>query len=173
VFANVQVIEREREGRAVSISRHRTIGSCLVAFIAVIFVVALFAPSAVADPWTDYALNCRGCHRPDGSGLPDGAPSFRGQLGKFLWVPGGREYMIRVPGTSQSELSDARIAALLNWLVREFSASEVPPDFVPFTAEEVARHRRPPLTDVARARRVLLRMIADREAAVKEAHATR
>ena len=66
-------------------------------------------------------LNCRGCHGPDGAGAPGAAPSFRGQVAKFLSVPGGREYLIRVPGTAQSELDDAHTAALLTWLVREFS----------------------------------------------------
>ena len=40
----------------------------------------------------------------------------------------------------------------------------MPADFVPFTAEEVARHRRPPLSEVASVRRELLRAIAAREA---------
>ena len=119
--------------------------------------------SARADPGTDYMLNCRGCHGPDGSGLADGAPSFRGQVAKFLWVPGGREYLIRVPGTAQSELSDARVAALLNWIVREFSPREVPADFAAYTGEEVAHHRRPPLTDPWSVRRDLLQAIAVRD----------
>ena len=121
--------------------------------------------AAHADPRTDYMLNCRGCHAPDGGGLAGAAPSFRGQVGKFLSVPGGREYLIRVPGTAQSELSDARVATLLNWIVREFSPDQVPPDFVPFTAEEVARFRHPPLSEVDGVRRELLRAIAAREQA--------
>ena len=129
-----------------------------------IFVI-LLANAAVADPQTDYVLNCRGCHAPDGGGLAGAAPSFRGQVGKFLWVPGGREYLIRVPGTAQSPLDDARVAALLNWIVREFSPAEAPADFAAFTAEEVARHRRPPLTEVDRVRRDLLQAIAARAGA--------
>lgn len=136
----------------------------LTGLVAPIIVATVLASSAIADSQTDYMLNCRGCHAPDGSGLAGAAPSFRGQVGKFLWVPGGREYLIRVPGTAQSELSDARVAALLNWIIREFSPAEVPADFVPFTAEEVARHRRPPLSEVASVRRELLRAIAAREA---------
>ncbi len=134
------------------------------ALLTAVVAGVLAASSAFADPRTDYILNCRGCHAPDGGGLPDASPSFRGQVGKFLWVPGGREYLIRVPGTAQSELSDARIAALLNWIVREFSPDEVPADFVPFTTEEVARHRRPTLTEVDGVRRDLLRAIAARGA---------
>jgi len=125
---------------------------------------ALVASVAVAGPPTDYMLHCRGCHGPDGAGAPGAAPSFRGQVGKFLWVTGGREYLVRVPGTAQSELSDARTAALLNWLVREFSADEVPPDFVPYSEAEVARYRRPPYADVFAVRRSLMGAIAARTA---------
>jgi len=127
-------------------------------WVALPLVVLLAAPAA-AGPRIDYMLHCRGCHGPDGSGAPGAAPSFRSQLAKFLWVPGGREYLIRVPGTAQSELSDARTAALLNWMVRAFSAAEVPADFVPFSEVEVARQRRPPLLDVAAARRALVHAI--------------
>src|SRR5574341_1509188 len=113
-----------------------------------LFVLILQASSAFADPQADYMLHCRGCHGPDGLGLAGAAPSFRGQVAKFLAVPGGREYLIRVPGTAQSELSDARTATLLNWMLQEFSADELPRDFTAFSTEEVARHRRSPLTDV-------------------------
>jgi mono/diheme cytochrome c family protein len=112
---------------------------------------------ARADPAADYALNCRGCHGPDGASTPGGAPSFRGEVGKFLGVPGGRAYLVRVPGTAQSELDDARTAALLNWLVRAFSPAQVPADFAPYTAAEVARYRHTPLTDVDAVRRELVR----------------
>ena len=120
-------------------------------------VLVLATTRAGADPAADYALNCRGCHGPDGASAAGGAPSFRGEVAKFLRVPGGREYLVRVPGTAQSELDDARTAALLNWLVREFSPAEVPADFVPFTAAEVARYRHAPLTDVDTVRRALVR----------------
>jgi mono/diheme cytochrome c family protein len=122
--------------------------------------IALAAAAAAADPRVDYMLHCRGCHGPDGGGAPGAAPSFRGQLAKFLWVAGGREYLVRVPGTAQSELDDARTAALLNWLLREFSPDEIPADFAAYAADEVAHLRRAPLTDVWSARRELLRAIA-------------
>jgi mono/diheme cytochrome c family protein len=114
---------------------------------------------AAADPKVDYMLHCQGCHGPDGAGAPGAAPSFRGQVARFLTVPGGREYLIRVPGTAQSELDDARTAALLNWLLNEFSAKEIPADFVPYDAAEVTRHRRSALIDVGAARRELMRAL--------------
>ena len=69
--------------------------------MAAALAVAVAAP-AYGGPSTDYLLQCRGCHGPDGAGAPGAAPSFRGQVGRFLAVPGGREYLIRVPGTAQS-----------------------------------------------------------------------
>lgn len=116
--------------------------------------------SAAADPHADYMLHCQGCHGPDGGGAPGGIPSFRGELAKFLRVPGGREYLVRVPGTSQSELSDRRIAAVLNWMLRTFSAESVASDFEPFSEAEVARLRSPPLIDVTAVRARLMGRIA-------------
>jgi len=108
----------------------------------------LLITTAHADSRQDYILHCRGCHGPDGAGAAGAVPSFRGEMARFLQVEGGREYLVRVPGTAQSELSDARIASLLNWMLYEFSPAQIPPDFRPYTEEEVARLRRP-LVDVA------------------------
>lgn len=125
---------------------------------------AAFWPAiAAADPRSDYMLHCQGCHGPDGGGARGAVPSFRGTVAKFLAVPGGREYLVRVPGTAQSELSDARTAVLLNWIVREFSPAEIPAGAAPYGESEVARLRRPPLTDVEGERRRLLEAIAARE----------
>jgi hypothetical protein len=74
-------------------------------------------------------------------------------------VPGGREYLVQVPGAAQSELTDERLAEVLNWILRSFSAAELPPDFIPYTAPEVARLRRSPLVEVIPARGDLLRRI--------------
>lgn len=124
---------------------------------AVAFAGALaLARIAAADPHEDYMLHCQGCHGPGGEGLAGAVPSFRDNVARFVAVPGGREYLVRVPGTSQSELSDARIAALLNWLLHEFSPNQVPADFVPYDEAEVARVRRPPLLNVKAAREELL-----------------
>jgi hypothetical protein len=123
--------------------------SAILAMIALSCCVA----SSWADPRIDYMLNCRGCHGPEGDGLPGGAPSFRGQIARFLSVPGGREYLIRVPGTAQSELSDARVALLLDWIVREFDGGDVPENYTPYTEGEVATHRARSLTDVESERR--------------------
>jgi mono/diheme cytochrome c family protein len=122
--------------------------------------VLLQPPRTRADAGADYMLHCQGCHGPDGAGAVGAAPAFGGQVAKFLTVAGGREYLVRVPGTAQSALDDARTAALLNWLLRRFDPDDVPADFVPYTAAEIHPLRRAPLTDVDSVRRQLVRAIA-------------
>jgi hypothetical protein len=122
-------------------------------------VVWIGAIPVRADEAYDYVMHCRGCHGPDGQGAPGGAPDLRNSVGRFLTVPGGREYLIRVPGTSQSELDDAQTAALLNWMVRQFGPASAAAELVPFTAAEVTAHRRPMLLDVAATRAALLAAI--------------
>jgi len=121
--------------------------------------LALPTAARAAEPRILYMLECQGCHLPDGRGVPGGVPDLRGRLGRFVTVPGGREYLVRVPGSAQSSLDDAELAAVLDWMIREFGPPEVAARLVPFSAEEVARHRRRPLTDVGAARRELLHRI--------------
>jgi cytochrome c553 len=121
--------------------------------------VALLASTASADPRLDYMLHCRGCHGPDGAGVAGAAPALRGEVAKFLAVPGGREYLVRVPGTAQAELDDTDVAALLNWIVRELDPANVPESFVPYDGAEVGPLRRRPLADVVAVRRDLVAAI--------------
>jgi len=129
-------------------------------------VLALALPAHAESPAFNYVLHCQGCHLEDGAGTPgSGIPALRGSVGRFLRVPAGREYLTRVPGVAQAALDDAALAELLTWVVRHFSAAELPRDFVPFTADEMARGRRLPLTDVEGTRRKLMKEIADGEEA--------
>jgi hypothetical protein len=121
--------------------------------------LGLGAAAHAGEPRIDYMLQCQGCHLEDGSGLPGVVPPLRGSVGRFLGVPGGREYLVRVPGSAQSPLGDAELAAVLNFLVREFGPADASAGFVPFDAAEVARLRRPPLTEVESVRRELLRWL--------------
>lgn len=112
----------------------------------------------------DYMLNCQGCHLPDGSGNPDRqVPTFPGQLGKFLGVPGGREYLVQAPGSALSGLSDDALAGVLNWMLETFSAAELPADFEPYTGAELHAWRQAPPADVERVRRELLERISQQE----------
>jgi len=105
---------------------------------------------------TNYMLRCQGCHLEDGSGTAEKVPALRNEVGRFLQVAGGREYLIQVPGTSQSPLTDQEVAAVLNWILDNFSISELPADFKPYTTVEVARFRYEPLANASEVRAELL-----------------
>ena len=126
---------------------------------ACVWVAAWLLPAAVAAAYTpdvDYALNCQGCHRADGAGTPGTIPALAGSVARFLGVPGGREYLGRVPGVAQAPLGDAALAAVLNWILWRFDAAHVPAGFAPYTAVEEGRLRASPLTDVVGVRARLL-----------------
>jgi mono/diheme cytochrome c family protein len=109
----------------------------------------------------NYMLNCQGCHGPDGAGAADGVvPTMKDFVGKFLEVAGGREFLVRVPGSANAALSDARLAEVLNWMLPKISPAEIPADFAPYTAAEVATLRRQPLADVAAVRAALVAKMA-------------
>ena len=119
------------------------------------------APAAQAGPRVDYMLHCQGCHLPDGSGSPGRVPALRGQVARFLQVEGGRAYLVRVPGSAFSALDDARLAAVLNWLVAEFGPHESARGFSGYTAAEVAPLRADALVDVETERARLLEKLPD------------
>ena len=101
---------------------------------------------------TNYMLNCQGCHLADGSGLPGSVPSMRSFLGSFLSVPGGRDFLVQVPGSANSPLSDADLAELLNWILTTMSGEQTASDFKFYTEAEVRQTRRHVLVDVAEVR---------------------
>ena len=106
----------------------------------------------------NYMLNCQGCHGPQGAGTPDGAvPRMRGVVAKFLELPEGRDFLVRVPGSANSALSNAQLAEVLNWMLWTISRQTVPEDFLPYTAQEVqALRAQPPLVDVVSLRTALI-----------------
>jgi hypothetical protein len=93
----------------------------------------------------DYILKCQGCHQPEGDGDLAHTPPLKGEVARFLHVPGGREFLARVPGVASVDLSDARLAQLLNWTVQRFDRVNVPTDFAPYSAAEISQLRRRPL----------------------------
>ncbi len=109
-----------------------------------------------------WMLQCQGCHRPDATGSPGGAPNMAGEVARFLSVDGGREYLVRVPGVANAALDDAAVAELLNWMLATFDPAHRPDDFTPYTAEEVAALRPHVLVEDASARRAeLIRAIKE------------
>jgi mono/diheme cytochrome c family protein len=111
--------------------------------IAALIVALSIASGALAggSPAELYTLNCWGCHKPRAEGIPGTVPRLADSMANFLRVPGGREYLVEVPGVAASALSNAEIAEVLNWLLVTFNKAEMPPDFKPYTAAEIARYR--------------------------------
>ncbi|NKB99891.1 MAG: hypothetical protein GKR90_15525 [Pseudomonadales bacterium] len=108
----------------------------------------------------NYMLNCQGCHGPDGAGTVDGAvPVMKDFVGKFLSVPGGRAFLVQVPGSANAALSDADLAEVLNWMLHTVSPQELPKSFQPYTESEIQPLRQDPMADVLQVRDQLVRLI--------------
>ncbi|MFT6286758.1 MAG: hypothetical protein ACJAYC_001592 [Halieaceae bacterium] len=104
----------------------------------------------------NYMLNCQGCHLADGSGLPGSVPSMRGFVARFLEVPGGREFLVQVPGSANAPLSDSELAELLNWILLTMSGAQLGDGFDYYTTDEVSLARAVILQDVTKTRAELV-----------------
>lgn len=114
----------------------------------------------------NYMLNCQGCHGAAGAGTADGAvPTMQGHLANFLKVAGGREFLVRVPGSANAAMSDAHLAEVLNWMLFTMSAAQMPEKFLPYDAAEVGTLRAQPLQDVIGERDKLVGLMATRPSA--------
>ena len=114
-------------------------------------------PAAVShDVETNYRLYCMGCHVSDGSGLDGKVPSVRATLVPLAQRADGRRFLVQVPGVAQSPLSNAEIAALLNWMVSNLAERPATQPVAAFTEDEVARHRSERLVSVRATRAKLL-----------------
>lgn len=112
-----------------------------------LLLASAIAPAAAAAERDDFVLHCAGCHKPDGSGSSV-VPALD-QVGSVYAVAGGRQYLARVPGVAQAPVDDTRLAALLNWLLREFGDTTPHP---PYEGAEIKRLRAQPLRDPIAAR---------------------
>jgi len=111
-------------------------------------------------PRFNYVLHCQGCHLADGSETLGKIPALIA-AGRFLSVEGGREFLVQVPGVSLSVIDDDELAELVNWVLYEFSPNDLPENFEPYNAEEVARYRQNPLVEVAKVRAELLAAVGE------------
>lgn len=111
-----------------------------------------------------YILHCAGCHGMDGRGVSQAqVPDLRA-MADFLKVPGGREFLIKVPGVMGSALSDAEIAEVTNWMLIDGIGRSPPGRFQPYTEKEVREARRSPLVDVMQSRQALINLMRDSSA---------
>jgi hypothetical protein len=110
----------------------------------------------------DFALHCRGCHGLAGEGTAGHVPRLDGFVGLFTRVADGRDYLMRVPGVARAALDDARLAAVLNWMLATYGGAQVAPGFRSYTADEVGAARRQVLRDRKRVRDRLLEALRAR-----------
>ena len=116
--------------------------------------------SQAAGPESDYLLYCGGCHLRSGAGIPPDIPDLRRDMDRFARSRLGRDYPVRVPGSAQADLTDAELAAVLNWMLDRFYTKTE--DIARYTGDEVGRYRASTLADpLAYRAALLLRMEAD------------
>src|SRR5262249_16984855 len=89
-------------------SSHR-VGATRAAAMLCMGVAAIRAPAWALEPPINYALHCMGCPTPDGSEVGDRVPAIRETLLPFSRMPEGRKFLVQVPGSSQSTLSNAEL----------------------------------------------------------------
>lgn len=136
--------------------------ACLATFAAAVALLASAGARAEYSARTNFVLHCQGCHGEDGiGGTPGEVPPLARSVGWFLRVPGGRAYLAQVPGAANAPVSDAALAALLNYMIETYSRVEAGDAYRPYTEAEVAavRRNRP---DIVRLRARLLEEIRTR-----------
>lgn len=127
--------------------------------LALALLAAVTAPAGAADGKAVYDAHCAACHQPDGAGALGLAPPLAGTLGKRMAFPEGRTYLpgIVISGLagrmeskgvlyegimpSWQQLSDAELAAVLNHVLTQFNAAELPTGFKAIEADELAATR--------------------------------
>lgn len=109
-----------------------------------------------------YQMFCQGCHTPDGQG-GKGVPQLKDFVGHFLKSQQGREFLVRVPGSANSPLSNEQLAEVLNWVLIEFANISLSGKWTPYTAQEIAGYRNQPLFEIIQYRHQLLSEIGQTE----------
>lgn len=114
---------------------------------------------ALPDGGVVYAANCLACHQATGLGIPGAFPPLAGHAPELYNVAGGREFLIKtilygllgpitVDGVTYNglmpafpQLSDADIAAVLNYSLSAWGNDALLVDFSPYSADEIAAQR--------------------------------
>ncbi len=108
---------------------------------------------------TLYALNCAACHGHSGRSSAE-FPTLVNRIGYYARSAEGRAYIAQVPGVAMSAISDADLAAMLNWLLKLYSAKQLPADFKDYTGAEVAVLRQVSITPRIRRKELIESMLA-------------
>ncbi len=126
---------------------------CGIATAALALVLATAAHGQERSAHANYVLLCSGCHNVSGQGSEQGGvPTFPGSVGKIAHSDRGRTYMMHVPGVVSNSMSNAEIAAVMNYILDTWASEE---GAKPFTAEEVTERRMAVIPDIVVERREL------------------
>ena len=74
-----------------------------------------------------------------------------------------------MPGVSTSDLPDDQLAELLNWLLVNYSADQLPDNFLPYTESEVRDLRQAPELQPRKRRKALLGQLAEEKPSLADA----
>ncbi len=123
--------------------------------IAILLGLLSATGSGAAEPAAQFApaqgnfiLGCAGCHGLTGVSNSTLVPSLKGLVGYYLNVPDGRAYLSRLPNVAFSTFNDRELAAVLNYMVFNIGAGSAPAGARPYSAAEVGKWRKQPLTEV-------------------------
>jgi len=100
-------------------------------------------------PQRNYLIGCAGCHGLEGASNSKLVPRLRGLVGYYVNFPEARAYLPRLPNVAFSTMTDGELAAVLNFLVFDVGAGSAPRGAKPYSAAEVGKLRKQPLTEVA------------------------
>ena len=106
-----------------------------------------------------YASSCAGCHGAGGRSVSE-IPTLVDRIGYFARLPAGRAYLAEVPNVAMSALSDEDLAAMLSWLLRTYSADQLPADFRDYTAAEVGAYRQQRIVPWVRRQELVRQLVA-------------
>ncbi len=87
-------------------------------------------------------------------------PTLVDRIGYFVRVPDGRAYLAQVPGIAMSVLHDDELAQMLNWLLKTYSANQLPMHFRDYTGEEIAELRKTRIDPWVRRPQVIQALLA-------------
>lgn len=133
-----------------------------------IMTPAAFASAQVmTSAQSDYVEHCGGCHGVQGVSAPAKVPQLKGRAGYYLCTPEARAYMGRLPNVAHSSTSDEQLADILNFIAFDLGRPGKPIIAQPYTAAEVGRLRRAPLSsgDLVATRARLVRQLIGKCAA--------
>lgn len=118
------------------------------------------AIAAMSPGQRSYTEGCGGCHGLSGVSASSLVPPLKDSVGRFFCIREGRDYVVRLPNVAFANMSDDRLAQVLNFVVFGLGGDSVPsgPHASPYTSAEVHRLRANPLkaTDLVEARRAVL-----------------